>query len=261
MLTIPGRWHPRHTPPEMGAWGVAIYSDDLACDVRDRYVDLLCEGLADVVATERLLGEMAEVQRDPDSAPVLWLALAHTQWRLGRLELRVAERALRVINDGSNLELWREQGLDVKRAAVLAKLKSQLTSPMPPRRRVSRRFVDATEWEVGEIIGYRLRSGRLVLFRVSGYLTDRGGRHPQCELLDWVGERVPPLSGIERLSVRSGWNGGSQVAFLATRRSEMPIDRVVRTGLHSTRSTYSTWAYAWRWRDVDGALENVFGVA
>ena len=204
----------------MGAWGVAIYSDDLACDVRDRYVDLLGEGLADVVATERLLGrDEPNVQRDPDSAPVLWLALAHTQWR--RRPAGAAGRRAGVArdDDGSNLELWREQGLELKQAAVLAKLKSQLTSPMPPRRRVSRRFVDATEWEVGEIIGYRSRSGRLVLFRVSGYLADRGGRHPQCELLDSIGERVPRNSpGSNRAPRRAGGRPTRRRASLRTSR-------------------------------------------
>ncbi len=67
------------------AWalGTAVFSDDTACDVRDGYVDLLSDGLSGPEATKKLLREWSASLKDPDEAPVFWLALAATQWKYG----------------------------------------------------------------------------------------------------------------------------------------------------------------------------------
>src|SRR5215469_10167451 len=82
----------------MGAWGTAVFSDDTACDVRDNYVDLIGDGLSGVEATKKLLREWAGSLDDPDEGPVFWLALAATQWKNGRLEDLVQQRALNIID-------------------------------------------------------------------------------------------------------------------------------------------------------------------
>lgn len=79
----------------MGTWGVGIFSDDLAADIRDGYRDHLGDGLSGPDATDRVLAAHAEALDDPEEGPVAWLALAAAQLQVGRLEERVRERRWR----------------------------------------------------------------------------------------------------------------------------------------------------------------------
>ena len=87
----------------MGVWGAGIFSDDTAADVRDEYRDCLAEGLGGTAATDKLLILFKDSQDDPDDGPPFWLSLAATQSRCGRLETRVRDRALKIIDDGSDI--------------------------------------------------------------------------------------------------------------------------------------------------------------
>jgi AcrR family transcriptional regulator len=87
----------------MGAWGTAIFSDDIAADTRDAFTDFIIEGLKSPDATERLLAESTEILADDEEAIVFWLALAATQWKLGRLLPDVRDRAIKIIDSGVDL--------------------------------------------------------------------------------------------------------------------------------------------------------------
>src|SRR5262245_57010828 len=107
----------------MGTWGPALFSDDTACDVRNDYVEYIGDGLTGPEATAQLLEVWSRSLSDPDEAPVLWLSLAATQWRLGRLDPVTKARALDVIHTGSDLRRWQDNPhLLQKRQAVLKKL-------------------------------------------------------------------------------------------------------------------------------------------
>src|SRR5437868_6595712 len=156
----------------MSAWGVAVFSDDLAADVRDAYRALIGEGLSSTRAVEKLLVEFALSVADQDDGPVFWIALASTQWRLGRLEERTQREALRVIESGQDLRRWQGSKDQKKRAAVLEKVRQQLLSPPPPPKRVPRTIKEANDWQVGEVVGLRLLSGNWPLMRVIGHHVD-----------------------------------------------------------------------------------------
>src|SRR5713101_9254352 len=93
---------------KMGAWGTAIFSDDTAADTRDTFTDFVAQGLTPGEATKRLLAESADILADEDDACVFWLALAGTQWKLGRLIDRVRDRALKIIDYGVDLRRFQE---------------------------------------------------------------------------------------------------------------------------------------------------------
>ncbi len=42
----------------MGVWGTGLYNDDIACDVRDDYKDILGGGISEPEATKQLLKQM-----------------------------------------------------------------------------------------------------------------------------------------------------------------------------------------------------------
>ena len=73
----------------MGTAGTALFSDDVACDVRDEFAQMLSAGVGEKVATRVLVHSRAAAIDDVDDGPVFWLALAATQWKYGCLSKQV----------------------------------------------------------------------------------------------------------------------------------------------------------------------------
>ena len=144
----------------MGAWGVAIFSDDLAADIRTDFRELIGDGLTPSEATDRLKAEYASSLDDPNEMPVFWIALALAQWKLGRLKENTKKMALQVIDDGTDLARWDDAKSRVKREAVLAKTRAELLAASPPAKRVSRTIKEANQRQLGETIGFQLLSGQ-----------------------------------------------------------------------------------------------------
>jgi hypothetical protein len=245
----------------MGAWGVAVFSDDLAADVRGDFRDLIGEGLTIVQAVDRLMSEYQPSLNDPEEMPVFWIALASAQWKLGRLEDRTKQKALDVIETGKDLKRWDDPKHREKRAAVLAKVRNELLSPQPPPRRVPRRVKSANVWSIGEIVGFRLLSGKWTLMRVIGHHSDKGGRSAVCELLDWVGNDIPSEAAIAKLPVKreSAPLGGSQFLFQEPLKKPDQA-RVLRLGIASRPAQACGGYSAFVWPYVDRLLEELFGL-
>jgi hypothetical protein len=240
----------------MSAWGTALFSDDTAADVRDSYRDFIGDGLTGPQATDALIKEWSEVLNDPEESAVFWLAMASAQWQCGRLEPRVKAQALKIIEAGTDLHRWREdQKLLKKREAVLAKLQSQLISPQPPEKRIPKRYRNTCDWEVGEVLVYRLLSGKPFLFRVIGFHSDKGGTSPVCEMLSWAGAEIPPEKILARLKTK-----GPQFMLGRLKENELPADRITRlflkTGSNSKPDGYTVLL----WSRLDQQLREIFGV-
>lgn len=176
----------------MGAWGAGIFQDDTACDIRDNYKDHLGNGLSGSEATLRILKDYASSFSDPDESGVAWLALAATQWKLGRLDAETLGRALQVIDSGSDLKRWAHDPKQLKlRRAVLEKMRAQITSPQPSSKKIARRALCESPWRTGDLFSWRLPSENIIVFRVIDHHTDRGGTYPVCQILDWTGKEIP----------------------------------------------------------------------
>lgn len=170
----------------MGAWGPAIYSDDLACDIRDDFKELIGDGYDSDHATKTLENENQDSLNDSDENSVFWFALADTQWKTGRLIDRVLEKTLEIIKSGADLERWKEDPKTFKkRKAAIAKLKEQLLTVQPKEKRIPKVYREESTFNVGDIFSYQNKLESKVLFRVIGIHQDKGGRFPVCELLDW----------------------------------------------------------------------------
>lgn len=247
----------------MGAWGAGLFADDLAADVRDEFCDLLGDGLTAKEATERLRKEYAQAIDDGDEGPVFWLALAATQWKLGRLEGFVKQKALDVISSRSDLARWDTSADRTKREKVLAKLRDQLLSQPPPPKKIRKTFKEASDWRVGEVVAFRLRSGRLALMRLIGYHQDKGGKFAVCELLDWAGNSVPSKERIDELGIKreSGDYGITQFLFCEP-KTKKDKERVLRLGVISKPSQACGTGYcgAMVWPYVDRLFEETFNL-
>lgn len=166
----------------MGAWGTAIFSDDTAADVRDAFTDFVAEGLSPAEATNRLVRESAELLADEDDAVVFWLALAATQWKLGRLLDDVRDRAIAIIDGGDGLPRWEDNSRSEvnRRKKHLAKLREQLLSPQPKPKKLKPFLKSSTDFRVGDVAAYRLDERTAVRFCVLRLWGDRGGTY--CEI-------------------------------------------------------------------------------
>jgi hypothetical protein len=77
-----------------------------------------------------------------------------------------------------------------------------LTSPPPLPKKLPKVHKQASEWEVGEVVSYRLASNRLIVCRVIGHNEDKGGRTAFCELLDWIGTQIPSADILARMPIK-----------------------------------------------------------
>lgn len=111
----------------MGADGYEIFDDDVAADVRGTFEAAVKEGASIVQATATVLGEWADMLDDIDDGPVIWLALAAVQLDHGELQPKIRERAVRVIDDGTDSAKW--EGVHIEgRRQTLARFRERLVS-------------------------------------------------------------------------------------------------------------------------------------
>jgi hypothetical protein len=245
----------------MGTWGTALFSDDLAADLRGEFRDLVGSGLTGDAALARLESEYASSLRDPDDAPVFWLAVAHTAWKIGRPIKRATAEALRIVAAGTDLRRWPDDETRRKRMAVLERLQADLQSPPPAPKRIARPIVAENAWSTGELICYRLASGASTLFRVIGHHQDKGGRHAVCEPLDWVGNELPPPSDMLALPLRQPAPPWKFSQFmLGEPRKRKDVERFARTGLAAEPSQRPGGYIVFVFPHVDRLLLEYFGL-
>ena len=145
----------------MGAWGSGLYQDDVACEVRDYYIDCLRD--EDESAEDKTINYFQDELNDDDDCAVVWFALADTQWKYGRLSETVKSKALEYIDNGINLQLWTEadEKLYSKRENVLADLKKKLESPQPPKKRIPKQRRYICPWKIGDVFAFQINNEEL----------------------------------------------------------------------------------------------------
>jgi hypothetical protein len=211
--------------PTVGSDGVGLFDDDVACDVRAMYRQLLEDGVADSDVESGVLEAFAEALDDPDDGPAVWLALAWSQSKLGRLDERVLNEAIAVLDTGADLRRWSEAGPHVvrRREAVLTKVRRQLEGPQPPRKAVRRPAKVASSVAVGQVLAYRARAGhgRVHLLRVVAVLDTRGSEAPVVRFLDYAAMEPPEAGTLQAIPDRAAhpvrWHSAEQ-AVIETRR-------------------------------------------
>lgn len=144
----------------MGAWGTAIFSDDLASDVRREYNLLISFGKDNEETEEMLISYYRDIldKNNPDEN-VFWFALALSEWKKGRLSERTKSKAIYFLENGNDLERWKYQGNEKKyqkRVQVLQEFKETILSPMPEKKNVRKPTVHHCPWKVGSLLAYRI---------------------------------------------------------------------------------------------------------
>jgi hypothetical protein len=236
----------------MGTWGTALFADDTASDNRDAYLRLVASGLTGPEATE-------------DEGPVFWLALAATQWQCGRLEARGKARALKTIANGSSLGRWSAQEdaqALLRRKAVLEKLDARLRSPQPSAKKFRKPRQQERSWFAGEVLAYRVRSGRIVLLHlVNPGRGSLGGKPPIFAVLDWIGTSPPDAAAIKRLPLKTNARNGAPIEFMTVGRLlKAKAERLVALGVRRKTHRKVTGGFpAFLWKELDRHLKEQLG--
>lgn len=189
----------------------SVMADDLPDLVQSEYRRLLTEGLTDKQAAKQLAQKWKKMLKTRPLQDEFWLALAGTQWQLGRLTPAVKRNALeiidRVLKPKRASRTTQEDETALHRRKALTALRGILTSQQPPRREIRRSTApssDADPWPVGEVFAYKLLSGRYVLFHVVACLGDKtAGFWPVFALLDWIGSDPPKASEVQKLPLKA----------------------------------------------------------
>lgn len=252
----------------MGTWGTGIFDNDDAGDVREEFRDLIAAGKSADEATAGLVESYGAADVDLEDHD-FWLALAATQHSLGHVGTGVIERAVAIIDDPEELERWDPSDARRRRAA-LKKLRSRLQKkPRSPKRLRARRGVD-TALEEGQHLLFDTGT-RVLLLRVLGVSTDKGGRYPFVMLLDWDAteaslEQAHRLPG--RLDPGKNRREGERMGIkLIGEPDDPPSLRILanvsdedtptsRRTIDDTRP-HANWVSGWvpRWSQVDEFLQ------
>jgi hypothetical protein len=187
----------------MGVWDTALFANDLACDVRDHYRQLIEDGVEDAEATRQTVETFKESLDDPDDGTGAILALAVTQSKIGRLDPLIRDRALAAIDRGGDLSIWAQDNpkLLAKRKQVLAKARERLTGPQPARARIKQRSAPGCGLVAGDVLALDLPGGPALL-RIVRVHVHRNGETPSLEELQFSGTEPPSPEILEQLQAR-----------------------------------------------------------
>ena len=117
----------------MGTWGTAIFADDVASDVRGDFRNFLADAQSLHPATDAIVEAYGARFDDLSTDTAFWLGLALTQWRMGRLDPRVKDAALQIIDGGLDLKLNARKAPTANRG-----IKRSVTPPNRIRSRAAR---------------------------------------------------------------------------------------------------------------------------
>jgi hypothetical protein len=109
--------------------------------------------------------------------------------------------------------------------------------------KVAKQYVEVTDWQVGQLWAYRLRSGRYVVFRVKERRNDfmtGGGVLPFVEVLDRVWEDLPGEPDAAKAKARTPSSGhhspddptrpSNELLLMRATRTDYPADRLTLIG-------------------------------
>lgn len=189
----------------MGFWGTKLYENDVSCDVRDTYLNMIKKHKDVIEAFNVFLILFQEYLGTPDE-PILWYALADTQWDYGHMMTEVSCKAIEWIDQRGGLELWSENPQGAKTwDSMLMKLKAKLTSPQPPAKTITEETdFNRNPWEIGDIFAYRFSTqnsktynlfGKYILFQKIGNVKLWDGNvYPRLQMFDEIFIEIPTLS-------------------------------------------------------------------
>ena len=186
-----------------------LYENDIGNDVRAYFEAQLRNGKSGSAITQELVEQYQNALADQEDAPAFWLALADTQWDLGRLEEDVKDKALLYLEygEGTLNGLSCPSSSEKAETDRLSALKEKLLSPPPRPKRIRPQSLYICPWKDGDVFAYQLQGQAAAMHHLNGkYLyfvkVESGRWHPghivpNVYFYQAVTDRLLPLDNIE----------------------------------------------------------------
>jgi hypothetical protein len=188
----------------VGTWDTGIFGGDLAADVRDDWRQAILDRLTPEQAASRVLEQHADALADADDGVVVWLALAAAQAQTGRLQAKVRDQALAILDAGGDLARWEESGPDAvaRRKRALDRLGASLRRPQRPATKLRRPRVRRSPLAIGDVVRVRSEDGPAEALCIVVDLDEGwppGSTEPVVVTLSWQGGPLPTPEEMETL--------------------------------------------------------------
>ena len=148
----------------MGAWGCSITANDTAADLKGEYLVAFCYN--DVEAAlkkiDRYVRNSWFDESDADEWPNYYYSLAYFMWQKGILTDVVKNEVLRMIDSGFGLGIWEESGQLKGRQKALQKFREQISSPQPPKKKITVNMYTEPIFETGDIVAFQLQTANKI---------------------------------------------------------------------------------------------------
>ena len=223
----------------MGTWGPAILSNDLGSDIKDQWKELLGEGWDPEELSKAFIESAKEegILEDMDEAYEFWICLALVQWKTGRLQSDVKNKAIEMLSDQNIEKVEKEREWDKadfeKRMEHLQQLKVTLNSAQPPARKIKKPYRQDTALEKGDIITIQLKSGKYIGLEIIEIEEKDKERVPIAVLYTYLSDKMPTANSILESDLMTfkyhgmGFtNSNFQLSSLSKKQNE-PIDRII----------------------------------
>lgn len=191
----------------MGTWGVKIFQNDDAADLRDTYREKIIVGFSDDEAEKATIQEFSSANGFD-----LWLPLAMSQWNIGRLSESVKANALLEIDKelSSMEELWKAE-LVSKRKQELEAAREVICSQQPEKKKLRKPWwAWKCPWQPGSVLQFKITHpnennpylAHYVMLQLLGAYETPPGKIP-CEVINvalylWHSE-ASPMDQMEAL--------------------------------------------------------------
>lgn len=140
----------------MGVWGIGIFQNDTALDVKETYIMNLKLGKTGIETYRGIIEEYQSVLGDKDIELDLYFSLALVMYEYGRLNDDIRSKTLSLIDEGVDLTRWQPSELK-KRMGIVNELKNKLLSTeMPTEKKVTVLRTKKSLMHANEIYEFKL---------------------------------------------------------------------------------------------------------
>lgn len=149
----------------MSATSTKIYGNDMAMDVKEDFLQLYGIKMPLEEIHEYIF--QSQPEDDDESACAYWSALALIEWEYGVLDEQIHKKAVSIITNNSDAELFIKQKDQLKRAKELENLLEKLNTVNPKPKKRKATFIYRCPYQVGDVIAFPLKD-HYVYFHVVG---------------------------------------------------------------------------------------------
>jgi hypothetical protein len=147
----------------LGAWGPGISSNDTYADVHGAFFDLYNSGKSVGEISAYLISANQQTINNPDDCNNFWFALARAQWECKELDPELLKRITKIVDSGSDIEVWRRLDADkktlAKRRIVLEKFLVTLSNERPKAKTRKKKVIRQPPFEKGDCLTFKLNNG------------------------------------------------------------------------------------------------------